>query len=253
MNKVSPRSTGEPRAWLRSPSITTPSDHDTNVRLDSDVGLGAVVNLEDDLGLDATTDIFRIDAAWRFADRHKVHFGIFDLSQIGSRTLDRELIIDGETYSVGESVLTDWKMRLIELGYSYRIRSNERTQWWMNVGFFVQDTEITVAETASGGDAATEDVVLPLPKIGIEVDHAFSNRWIGHAGADIFKLEVGDVGGSLVDLRVTLDYRFTDNFSMGAGLHWIDVTVDLNRPVSGWKGRFDWNTRGLMLYGRLMW
>jgi len=227
--------------------------HDTNIRLDTDAGPGTVVNLEDDLGLDATTNIFRADAAWRFADRHKAHFGIFDLSQTGSRTLDKDLIIGGHTFSANESVLTDWKMQLIEFGYSYRIRDNERTQWWLDVAFFIQDTAITVTETASGGDVATEDVVLPLPKFGASVDHAFSERWIGRAGIDVFKLEVGDVGGSLIDLRATLDYRFTDNFSIGAGWHWISVTVDLDRSVSGWQGRFDWDTRGLMLYGRLVW
>jgi hypothetical protein len=229
------------------------TDHDTNIRLDSDVGIGTVVNLEDDLGLDATTNIFRAEAVWRFAERHKAHFGVFDLSQTGRRTLDRDLIIDGETYSVGEAVLTDWKMQLIEVGYSYRIRGNERTQWWFDVAFFIQDTAIVVQETAFGGDVSSEDVVLPLPKFGVGVDHAFSDRWIGHAGIDLFKLEVGDVGGSLVDLRATLDYRFTDNFSIGAGWHLINVTVDLNKPVSGWQGRFDWETRGLMLFGRLVW
>lgn len=229
------------------------TDHDTDIRLDTDAGLGTVVNLEDDLGLDATTNILRVEAAWRFAERHRVYFGVFDLSQTGTRTLDRDLIIDGETYSLGEAVLTDWKMQLIELGYSYRIRGNERTQWWVDVAFFIQDTAIFVQETASGGDVSSEDVVLPLPKFGVGVDHAFSDRWIGHAGVDLFKLEVGDVGGSLVDLRATLDYRFTDNFSLGAGWHLINVTVDLNRPVSGWQGRFDWETRGLMLFGRLVW
>jgi hypothetical protein len=229
------------------------TDHDTSIRLDSDAGIGTVVNLEDDLGLDATTNIFRAEATWRFAKRHKAHLGIFDLSQKGGRKLEQELIIEGETYSIGESVLTDWKMQLIEVGYSYRFRGNERTQWWLNVAFFIQDTAIVVQETAFGGDVSSEDVVLPLPKFGVGVDHAFSDRWIGHAGVDLFKLEVGDVGGSLVDLRATLDYRFTDNFSMGAGLHLINVTVDLNRPVSGWQGRFDWETRGLMLFGRLVW
>ena len=229
------------------------TDHDTNIRLDTDTGPGTVVNLEDDLGLDATTNIFRAEATWKFADRNKVHFGIFDLSQKGNRTLDQDLIIDGETFSVGTSVLTDWKMQLIELGYSYRIRGNERTQWWLEVAFFIQDTAITVAETESGGDVASEDVVLPLPKFGVSVDHAFSERWIGHAGVNLFKLDVGDVGGSLVDLRATLDYRFTDNFSIGAGWHLINVTVDLDKSVSGWQGRFDWDTRGLMLYGRLVW
>jgi len=229
------------------------TDHDTNIRLDSDAGIGPVVNLENDLGLDATTNILRVEASWRFAEHHKIKFGVFDLSQDGSRTLERDFIIEGQTFSVGESVLTDWKMRLYELGYSYRIRGNDRTQWWLDIAFFIQDTAITVAETATGGDAASEDVVLPLPKFGVAVDHAFSSRWIGHAGLDLFKLEVGDVGGSLIDVRATLDYRFTEYFSVGAGWHHISVIANLDRSVSGWQGRFDWEARGLMLYGRLLW
>ena len=229
------------------------TDHDTRIRLDTDAGPGTEVSLENDLGLDATTNIMRIDVAWRFSERHRAHFGVFDLSQTGSRTLDIELIIDGDTYSPGEAILTDWKMQLFELGYSYRIRGNERTQWWLNIGFFIQDTEITVAETATSGDVSSEDVVLPLPKFGFSVGHVFNEHWFGHAGIDVFKLEIGDVGGSLVDLRATLDYRFTEYFSVGAGWHLINVVVNLDRPVSGWQGRFDWETRGLMLYGRLMW
>ena len=229
------------------------TDHDTRVRLDTDAGPGTEVSLENDLGLDATTNIARVEMAWRFAKRHKAHFGVFDLSQTGTRALDRDLVVDGDTYSVNEVVLTDWKMQLFELGYSYRIRGNERTQWWLNVGFFIQDTAITVAETATGGDVSSEDVVLPLPKFGLAVGHVFNEHWFGHAGVDVFKLEIGDVGGSLVDLRVTLDYRFTEYFSVGAGWHLINVAVDLDRSVSGWQGRFNWETHGLMLYGRLMW
>jgi hypothetical protein len=227
--------------------------HDTRIRLDTDAGPGTEVSLENDMGLDATTNIMRVDAAWRFSERHKLLFGFFDLSQTGSKTLDLDLVINGDTYLEGESILTDWKMQLLELGYSYRIRGNKRTQWWLNAGFFVQDTEIAVAETATGGNVSSEDVVLPLPKIGLGVDHVFNEHWFGHAGVDVFKLEIGDVDGSLVDFRVTLDYLFTESFSVGAGWHLINLAVDLDKSVSGWQGRFDWETRGLMLYGRLIW
>lgn len=229
------------------------TDHDTNIRLDTEAGRGTLVNLEDNLGLDATTDVLRVNGAWRFADRHKMHLGLFDLSQSGSRTLETELTIDGQVFEVNEVVATDWKMRLLELGYSYRIRGDARFQWWFNVAFFVQDTAINVTETATGGDTSSEDVILPLPKFGTAIDYAFTDRWIGHAGIDVFKLEIGDYAGSLVDFRATLDYRLTQNVSLGAGWHLIDVIVDLDRSVSGWRGRFDWQTRGFLLYGRLVW
>ena len=85
------------------------------------------------------------------------------------------------------------------------------------------------------------------------VEYAFTKRWIGRAGLDVFKLELDDVGGSLVDFRTTLDYRVTDNFNLGVGWHLIDVAVDLDRSVSGWQGRFDWESRGFMFYASLTW
>lgn len=229
------------------------TDHDTSIRLDTTAGPGTFINLEDDLGLDSTTQILRIDGFWHFAARHRAHFATFDLSQQGIRTLDKDILIDGELFSVGETVATDWDLILYEIGYSYLLVGRPRFQWWFNVAAFIQDTSITVAETVTGGDFSTEDVVLPLPKLGTIVEYAFTNRWIGRAGVDIFKLEIGDVGGSLLDFRMTLDYRFTDRFSLGVGWHWIDIEVDLDKSVSGWRGRLDWETHGLMFYGSLDW
>lgn len=229
------------------------TDHETRIRLDSNAGPGTIVTLEDDLGLDATTNVLRLNGEWRFAERHKAHIGVFDLSQVGTRTLTRDLIVGGMVFDRGESVVMDWKMQLTEVGYAYRLGGSERSQWWFDVAIFVQDTALTMVETGTGGDRSSEDVVLPLPKFGISLDYAFTNRWIGHAGIDVFKLTIDDVGGSLLDLRATLDYRFSENFSAGAGWHVINVRVDLDRSVSGWQGRFDWQTRGLMLYGRLAW
>ena len=229
------------------------TDHDTNIRLDSEAGPGTLVNLEDDLGLDSTTNILRADGVWQFADRHRAHFSTFDLSQEGSRTLDSDLIIDGDMYSIGETVVTDWTMRLFEIGYSYQILGSQRIQWWFNVAAFIQDTSITVEETSSGGDVSTEDVVLPLPKLGTTVEYAFTRRWIGRVGLDVFKLEIDDVGGSLVDFRTTLDYRLTDHFSLGVGWQFIDIEVDLDKAKSGWQGQLDWETHGWMVYASMEW
>jgi hypothetical protein len=40
---------------------------------------------------------------------------------------------------------------------------------------------------------------------------------------------------------------------VNVGWHLINVEVDLDRSVSGWLGRFDWETSGPMIYGSLLW
>jgi len=227
------------------------TDHDTNVQLDTTGGPGAYVNLEDDLGLSSKTDILRIDAFWHFAERHRIHFATFDLSQDGSRVLATDLLIDGELYVVDEIVATDWDLTLYEIGYSYALIGRARFQWWLNAALFIQDTSISV--TALDGDVSAEDVVLPLPKLGTAIEYAFTRRWIGRAGIDVFKLEVDNFGGSLIDFRTTLDYRFTDHFSLGVGWQYIDIEADLDKSRSGWRGELDWETHGWMIYGGLEW
>ena len=97
------------------------TDHDTNVQLDTTAGPGAFVSLEDSLGLDSKTDILRIDAFWRFAERHRMHFAAFDLSQEGTQTLEENILFGEELFLIGESVVTDWDLQLYEIGSVYLI------------------------------------------------------------------------------------------------------------------------------------
>jgi hypothetical protein len=57
------------------------TDRETDTRFDSVFGTpGTNVDMENVLGLDKSDSVFRIDGQYRFANKHQINFGLFDLS-----------------------------------------------------------------------------------------------------------------------------------------------------------------------------
>jgi hypothetical protein len=68
------------------------TNRSTDTQIDSDVlGKGTVINFEDDLGLDSSDTVFRIDGHYQFGQKHRVNFSVFDLSRDSSATILRDI------------------------------------------------------------------------------------------------------------------------------------------------------------------
>ena len=67
------------------------TDRDTETRLDSAAGDGTDTDFESDLGLDASDTVFRVDGYYRFAERHRADFSVFDLSLSNSNQIERDI------------------------------------------------------------------------------------------------------------------------------------------------------------------
>ena len=61
------------------------TERNSKARVDSTNGdRGTEVDLEDDLGLDNSDAVVRVDGFWRFAEKHRIDFSVFDLSRFAS-------------------------------------------------------------------------------------------------------------------------------------------------------------------------
>ena len=69
------------------------STSSTDLRFGS--GVGVSIDVEDLLGLDSTSSVFRLDSYWRFSDnrRHRVDFSWFSYNRSGTRTIDENITI----------------------------------------------------------------------------------------------------------------------------------------------------------------
>ena len=69
------------------------STSSTDLRFGS--GVGVSIDVEEFLGLDTETSVFRLDSYWRFSDnrRHKVDFSWFSYNRSGDRTIGEDITI----------------------------------------------------------------------------------------------------------------------------------------------------------------
>lgn len=68
------------------------TDRDSQTSLDGTGGmLGTDVDLEDELGLDNKDSVFRIDAYYRFNEKHRLDVSVFDLSRAATVVIQRDI------------------------------------------------------------------------------------------------------------------------------------------------------------------
>jgi hypothetical protein len=99
---------------------------DTSAQVDTSLGIGTGINLEDDLGLSGDEMTFWGDVSWRFARKHRLTVGYFDFTRDASAVAKEELTIGDETFPVGASLSTEFKFQIIPIAYSYSFMNKEK-------------------------------------------------------------------------------------------------------------------------------
>ena len=223
------------------------TDRDSQTEFDGPNG-NAVIDLEPDLGLEATDNVGRLDGFYRFAKKHKVNFSIFDLSRNASVNIDEEFEWNDNVYEIDTEIRTDFDLRIFKAAYVYDFLSRDRGSIGVSAGLYVAD--ITFGLAATELDIKDkEDLTAPLPVIGFRGEYALSDRWTLRGSAEVFAYEVDDVGGNMYDLYLGADYRFAEHFAAGLAVNGVEIDIDATskRDVSI---AYEWRYSGVLLYLR---
>ena len=135
------------------------SESDTTVQINSKtLGAGAVLDLENALGVEQSFKTYRIDAKYRFGEtrRHEVELHYFDSKRDGSKTLDRELVIGDERFPVGAGVNTEFELRFINVDYVYNFLMDDRVRLGVSAGLHTTGISLKVQEALTGGKVEEE-------------------------------------------------------------------------------------------------
>jgi hypothetical protein len=224
---------------------------DTTLSVDGDVSTGTPIDWEDTFGGGDLTR-FRIDGQWRFADRHKARFMVFNTSRSKSRTLTEEIEFDGTVYPVNAKVDADFSFDIYELAYEYSILKHESYEVAGSLGvhYTTLSAGLKAKAASSNGTLSTDldsdaSVDLPLPVIGLRGTWGLPhNLWID-AGAQFFALSIDEYDGNLQDYRVALTWQPRKWLGLGIGYNVFRVDVDVDKQNFG--GSLDWQYDGPML------
>ncbi len=221
------------------------TDRDTEARFDSSLGDGTDTDLETDLGLDSSDSVFRVDGHFRFSERNRVDFSVFDLSRKNSKQIERDIQWGDMLYVIDTAVKTDNDLSIYKAAYTYSFLNREDGYLGATFGAYVADWKVSIKEENTGS-AEVGELTAPLPVIGLRGEYALSDRWLFRASGEFFFVEYDNVDGSLTDLYAGIDYRVLDNLSIGLGVNSVTINVDASK--NRYAGSLDWNYTGGLLF-----
>jgi hypothetical protein len=232
------------------------TDLDSEFRLDSKrSGLGTVIDLENVLDLEETTEVFRVDALCRLGQsrRHRLDFSYFDLSRDATRKIGREIQFGDERFFIGTTVHSFFDLKIYKGAYTYSFFQNEHFDIGASLGLHVMDIGVGLSDRRTG-TAQSETVTAPVPVVGLRGTFAFTPKLFLKESIEFFWVELDDYKGKLIDINIALEYNVWKHLGLGIGYNTvrIDISADGDDLLGGnLLGGVEFDYSGLQLYGKI--
>ena len=222
------------------------ADTDVSVASNNGVSLGTFVSYTDDLGGDDSVSIPRLDMYYRFNPRHRIEFSYYRSERDGERTLEIDAEFEGNEYSIGDTVRSEFDFELIRIGYGYSFYHSDTVELRFSTGLNFSSYDLKLSNS-DGSNRTASDVTAPLPMFGLAVGYAINEDWSIHYLSETFFIEIDDdLKGSLFNYELNVQYRFLDHFVVGGGL--TRVGTDLEASSDDWKGRINDSHKGFLFF-----
>jgi hypothetical protein len=127
-------------------------------------------------GGESDVSIPRIDAYYRFNERHRVDFTAFSIGREGRRILAIDFKVGEENYVIGDEIFSEIKYTLYKLGYNYSFYHSDKVELSLSAGLNMTSYDLKFA-AASGGQAETAGLTVPLPMFGLRTGYAITPSW----------------------------------------------------------------------------
>lgn len=232
-------------------------EQETDVRLDGEAtGTGTDVDWEREFGL-GDKDSFRIDAFWRFADRHKVRLMWFENNRSAGRAVTRDIEFGDTTYPVDTVVEARIDQQIIELAYEYSFMRRDTFELAGSIGIHNLKIEAGLSGevTTPGGGGSFEaeetgEANGPLPVIGVRVFWDMGANFYLDGLAQFFAVEYEEFDGSLSDFKLGVTWYPFEHFGIGIGYNDFTSRLDVQGQAFegklrlGYGGPMAWITAG---------
>ncbi len=211
------------------------------------------ISIEDDLGLKSAKTVFRAEAYWRFAKRHRIQAAYYFMARSGDNVLENEIEWEDATYPVGAKVDSMLDLQVIPINYAYSFIQNDRWEvagtvgvHWIKLKASIQGEAFVGDETISVENREESGVKGPFPLVGLSIDYRPAPRWQIGTSMEWLDLSIGKYSGRLWDVKVYVEYYFARNWGVGLGYNFTDVKADVKED--DWAGRMDIVYSGLLAY-----
>lgn len=219
------------------------------------LGAGIEVNVEDALGLDSSTAVWRADLRYRFGSSRRHRFGLsyYDFRRDAIKVLERDITIGDKTISVGETVHTEFNFSVIRGEYSYSFFQDDRMDFSAGIGLYMLPIELQL-ETSTER-VADEAFIAPLPTLYLQGIFAITPKLFLKAGYGILYLEIGDFKGAIFDSSIALEYNVWKQVGFGLGFDRFQLEIESedsdSYPGVDFVGNLSFSYTGILLYTKI--
>lgn len=217
-------------------------DVDTTIRADSNDGrVGTTIDLESDLGLQDRSTLAAGGMAWNFARRHTLDLLYFELGRTATRNIDENINYSDQSFPIQTAVHSLFRTEVVRLSYGYAFINDERQRLMAQFG--VHYTRVKGELDSLGGSVRAEaDTNVPLPVIGIAYQRRLGEQFGFDVTAQIFRLEIDDIKGSLNNGAINFYWGPWQHCSLFAGYNY--YRMDVSSQQEHWHGAFKFSYMG---------
>jgi len=222
------------------------SNFDTTIRVDTDYLVGAVLDMEDFLGLDDNNLVARLDAFYAFSPRHRIDLGVYNISRDGTKYVGEDLQVGQVVIPAGD-VDTSLDTLIVKLAYRYNFVADTRTAIGASFGLHTMGIDLAL-NSPEFEVSESFRATAPLPVFGLHGEYALSERWKLLASTELFQIDLGFAQGFVADNRLALEHDLFEHF--GWGLAFNGFQLDGEFEDSPLTADLEYAYQGLLLYLR---
>ena len=232
---------------------------DTRVRVDGKTSdlVGSDIDFDDTFGI-RDLDRFRLEGAWRIATRHVLRGMYFENNRNASQTIDQNVHFSDATFPINAIVTAQSEFTVAQLSYDYAFLHRDDYEMAVGIGVHYVDVDLRLsgAIDAQGidlSDSTEADATTwaPLPVVSLRAMWHFSSNFYLAGEVQYFYLEFDPYSGSLLDLKASLVWQFSDH--VGLGLAYDDFLLRFDmEDEDNFNGRLSWHYGGAIAYLSVM-
>jgi hypothetical protein len=222
------------------------TDRNSDTKIDGSASNGGTeVDLEGDLGLDPSNTVFRIDAYFKFNERHRIDFSWFDLSREATKQIQRDIEWNDTVFPIDTVLTSDFDLSIYKAAYTWSFLRRDKGFLGATAGVYVMDFT-TKLEGNLIGLREVADITAPLPVIGLRGAYDLSDKWSFRGSAEVFLFEYEEWDGNLFDVYLGLDYQLFKKVALGIGVNGVAMDLDVSRRF--FSGDVDWGYAGALVF-----
>jgi len=238
------------RTFELQTGVTYSSITSTILMTRSGGGAGLAVDAEGVLGMDRELLSLDLWTSWRFADHHRLQFRFEDLSRSSTRTLQKDIDLNGTTYTAGDTVHAIYGLQFFDLTYAWSFMKDDRMEISLTAGVDLIRTHLSIESDITGREE-NERFTVPIPLPGLNADFALTpNLWLRER-VQFMYVPIKNYSGLLVDFSMALEYSVLKNVSLGLGFDLLRIELEktsTSGDLGDFEGNFRFNSAGLMMY-----